>query len=89
MVPADFKQSNHVIDKPTCMDREECEPLCVEVGSLHIGDQGMRATAVQSCWKMTPEELDEVNRTGRVWLTVFGAGMPPVILSGHRLELHT
>lgn len=31
-------------------------------------------------------ELDEVNRTGKVWLTVYGASMPPVILDGIKPE---
>ena len=37
---------------------------------------------VVSCFKMTAEELAEVNKTGRVWLIVYGHTMPPVILDG-------
>lgn len=41
---------------------------------------------VVSCWKLTREELEEVNRTGKIWLTVLGASMPPVILDGIKPE---
>ena len=35
---------------------------------------------VISCWKLTKEELDLINKTGRVYLTVLGETMPPVAL---------
>ena len=36
-----------------------------------------------TCWELTPGEIDEVNRHGRVWLSVhFGGGMPPVFVGG-------
>lgn len=37
-----------------------------------------------SCWQLSPEELDEVKRTGRVFLLVTGMGgtMPPVYVGG-------
>jgi hypothetical protein len=39
---------------------------------------------VISCWKVTQEELEEIQRTGRVWLMVYGVTMPPVVLCGVR-----
>ena len=39
---------------------------------------------VVSCWKMTAEELAEINRTGRVWLVVWGVTQPPVSLCGEK-----
>ena len=35
-----------------------------------------------SCWRLTQAELDEVARTGVVWLTVAAHGMVPVHVSG-------
>jgi hypothetical protein len=35
-----------------------------------------------SCYKLTEEELEEINRTKRVWLTVISHRMPPVALTG-------
>ena len=37
---------------------------------------------VVSCWKPAPEEWEEVQRTGRVWLVVWGGAMPPVCVTG-------
>jgi hypothetical protein len=38
---------------------------------------------VVSCWKPDAAELAEINRTGRVWLYVWGVSMPPCVVSGH------
>ena len=40
---------------------------------------GMKETI--SCWKLTQEELDEAKRTGVIWLSVMGHGMPPVYIT--------
>lgn len=83
MIPSGFPQSNHVFDKPADMDRDSCDALSVELGIY----QDLKVPIVQSCWKLTKDELEEVNRTGRIWLCVCGTMMPPVILSAERLEL--
>lgn len=35
-----------------------------------------------SCWKLTPQELEEVMKTGRIWLTVMGDTHPGVAVNG-------
>ena len=35
-----------------------------------------------SCWVLTPEELEEVKSTGRVWLSVWTSVHPPVLVEG-------
>lgn len=36
-----------------------------------------------TCWHLTDEEVAEVNRTGRIFLSVhYGGGMPPVFVGG-------
>lgn len=77
MVPASFSQSNDVLDKPPAMTYEECEALSVWRG-VHNG-----FPLVVSCWKPTAAELEEIARTGRVWLLVYGPTMLPSVLSGH------
>lgn len=77
MVPASFPESTRALSKPDDMSADECEPLCVVDLVYPNGYRG-----ILSCWKLTKEELEEVNRTGRIWLTVIGAVMPPVILDG-------
>ena len=83
MVPTSFPESTRALSKPADMTDDECDPLCVADVLYSNGVHG-----ILSCWKMTKEELEEVNRTGRVWLVVVGSVMPPVILSGtHPLNL--
>lgn len=41
---------------------------------------------VVSCWQLTPEELEEVKRTGMVWLSVFsGPTSPPVCVGSEEI----
>ena len=36
-----------------------------------------------TCWNLTADEIEEVNRTGRIFLSVhYGGGMPPVFVGG-------
>jgi hypothetical protein len=79
MVPASFDECNAILSKPQNMTADECEPLQVLCKQTEAG-----YPIVVSCWKLTVEELAEVNRTGRVWLTVFGPTMMPVCLDGKR-----
>lgn len=40
-----------------------------DVGDLHTFRQESGPANV-SCWRLSPDELEEINRTGCVWLTV-------------------
>ncbi len=75
MTPTSFAESNRALGRPRDMTEEQCEPL-----SVYVGVRSDELPVVISCWKLTPEELEEINRTGRVWLHVIGRSMPPVIL---------
>lgn len=79
MVPTSFAEADTVLGKPPDMTHEQCEPLSV-LRALNTDG----TPVVVSCWKCTAEELAEINRTGRVWLTVFGVTMQPVCLHGVR-----
>lgn len=70
-VPTSFDESNHVLDPPPGVQVEACAPLSVFVDGKHV----------ISCWKLTQAELDEVNRTGRIWLWLWGKTMPPAYVS--------
>ena len=78
MIPSGFKESNCVFDKPSNMTYDDCYAIEALKGTL----EGINVPAVITCWKLTQEELDEINKTGRVWLIVYGTGMPPVTISG-------
>jgi len=86
MVPANFPESNLVLGKPAEMTNEDCDPLCVQRGVVLLDEQ-QPFPVVKSCWKLTADELEQVNKTGRVWLVILGYSMPPVILSGHDVHV--
>lgn len=77
MVPASFDEANVVLGKPPNMGPDTCDPLTV-LRTTNVND----LPVVISCWKMTPAEMEEVQRTGRVWLVVVGHTMPPVAIDG-------
>lgn len=77
MIAASFDESNLVLNSPPDMNCDECQPL-----SVFRGFNKSQTPVVISCWKITKEELEEIQRTGRVWLTVIGETMPPALVSG-------
>lgn len=77
MFPANFDESNGVLDKPPTMTADQCDPLSVWRGPSTNG-----FPVVITCWKPTAEELAEINRTGRVWAMITGHSMPPMCLLG-------
>lgn len=82
MQAAAFDGENLVLGTPKGCDPDVVAPLSVQAGRTADGEP-----AILSCWRLSREELDEVNRTGRVWLVVRARGMPPVAVEGLRPEL--
>ena len=80
MVPSSFTESNGTLDPPIGVDLDDCEVL-----SIFRGQLPNKQPVVISCWKLTKEELEEVTRTGRVWLVIWGQTMPPVYISGEKV----
>lgn len=72
MILTDFPQSNTVIDKPSSMTRDECEPANAFVGVDTDGKP-----VIITCWKLTVEEKEELLRTGRIWCYHFGTSLQP------------
>ncbi len=79
MIATSFDESNVVLGRPEGMSDDECSCLSV----LRTETDGGTPVVV-SCWKLTADELQEIIRTGRVWLTVCGQTMPPVTVDGKR-----
>lgn len=77
MIPVAFDEENTILQTPPGTPIENCEAISVFAGPNEGG-----YPVIVSCWKMTREEVDEVQRTGRIWMTVLGYGMQPVVLSG-------
>jgi hypothetical protein len=76
MKPINFKQQTNVLQKPENMTDEECAPLPAAVISLNTGP------IIISCWEPSIEELEEINKNKKVWLTLFTISHPPVDVSG-------
>lgn len=76
MIPASFEESETYLGAPPGME-SDCDPLSI---ARRVTEDGH--PVVISCWKPTREELEEIQRTGRVWLMVWGQTMPPVALVG-------
>jgi hypothetical protein len=76
MEACSFDESNTFLGPPAGMTEDEVYSL-----SIWRGNDTQHRPTVISCWKLTKEELEEINRTGRVWLGVLGVTMPPVWLT--------
>lgn len=75
MLPKQFTQVNFEFTKPNSMTDEQCFSLPVFKGKDSEG-----VPAIISCWALSKEDLEEINKTGHVWLSICGNGMPPVSL---------
>ena len=78
MFPCSFDEANQIYDKPESMSYDECEALSTFTGLSADG-----VPVIISCWKPTREELDEINKTGRIWCFHYGTILPPHALAGN------
>lgn len=74
MFPISFDEANHVSGPPKNMP--DADPL--NIFMTKDGDEVLQI----SCWKLTEEELNIINNTGRVYLLVRGRKHPVVGLLG-------
>lgn len=75
MLPTDFEQRNLVFTKPGNMTDEQCMDLPVYKGQYADG-----FPCIISCWRLSKEDLEEIQRTGVIWLSITGQVQPPVSL---------
>jgi len=68
--PVGFDGANTVFRAP---DDEE---NCVDLEALRLDSE------IVSCWRLTDEELTNIQKTGVIWLSVLGKQMPMVLVSG-------
>lgn len=69
--PTPFLEQNMVL-KPAAGDEDHVSDL-----PAHYDDSGIFI----SSWKLSPEEIAEITRTGVVWLHVWGRH-PPIAVTG-------
>lgn len=77
MVPTSFAEENIVLDKPPELTYDQCEAINAFRGHSTVG-----LPITITCWKPTRDELEEIQRTGRVWLLTYGFVVPPSIVLG-------
>lgn len=77
MKPITFDGANAVYGK----DQPEYQPLPAEKRPGHFGE-------IVTCWGLSPEELERVKETGKIWLSVltFNQPLQPVLLSVDKVE---
>ena len=85
----DFTDRNDFIGKPKEMTDNQVYALPVCRLITHIpgptaADPSERVPAHVSCWKLTEEEIEEIKRTGVVYLKVIGHGMVPLSIHGKK-----
>ena len=77
-LPSNFPESNHVYHKPKDATDEQCMSLPCWVGNIPVDDKGTQWPVIISRWQFNKEEIDEIIRTGGIWLSVTGRELPPV-----------
>ena len=75
-----FAEANLVLGAPTPEDAAAGTVYALHVHRYQDLD-GQRQ--VLSKWELTPEELEEVKRTGVIWFNCWGPTHPPIWISGH------
>lgn len=75
MIAVEFEQQNCILGKPENMTDEQCLPLPVFKGKDTSG-----FNIIISCWKLSKEDIEEINKNGTIYLSIVGNNMPPVAL---------
>lgn len=76
-----FNDQNMVFNKPEDMTDEQCEPLHAKAYDLFVGPKEDDVyPAIDSVWELDAEDIKLINLTGKIRLTIFGRGMPPISL---------
>jgi hypothetical protein len=75
-----FAEANAVLGAPTAEDEAAGTVYALHIHRYRDLDNNPQ---VMSKWELTPEELEEVRRTGVVWFSCWGTTHPPMWISGH------
>lgn len=75
-----FPEQTTVFGKPEGWKDEDCYGLPV-AQTYYRNSEGQPIPCLVSCWELTPEDIVELQKTGRIYLSITGTGLPPVSLS--------
>lgn len=76
MRPIHFEESNATYGKPKGMSDEECMP----VSAYEIKNEKGDVVQVRTVWQPNKEDIEAIVSGRPIILSVWGAGMPPVLL---------
>ena len=82
METAAFDEANITMNEPDGWSPDQCNSIRARRHSV-ILHGGVEVPVVTTCWKPTAKELDEIRRTGRLYLSCVGQSMPPVLLAAN------
>jgi len=77
MLQVTFPEHNDIIHKPKDMTDEQCLDLAVWKGQIIIDEEGNTCHGYISCWQLSKEDLEEIQRTGVIWQTILSNRLPP------------
>ena len=72
--PVGFEGANDLLRAPPNTDCRDLE--------IYRNNDG-----ITSCWRLTEKEIEEVVKTGVIWIHAVGVTHPPIFISGHALVL--
>ena len=74
--PINFPGANIRMNAPEGQEDKVSDIVAYEGGC----NCGGCASQVITCWRLRPEELEQVKKTGVVWLYISGSAMPPAYI---------
>lgn len=73
--PTNFDGSNVVLLPPEGKTSEEVYALC----AAHVAV--LNEVAVMTCWKPTKDHIEEIAKTGKIWIVMMGVSAPPMMVA--------
>lgn len=71
-----FKETNHIFgagENPNTTDL----PVCISLAPQY--SEGHNVPFIVSRWKVSQEEIEKINETGEIWISIMGASMSPIM----------
>jgi len=85
MQSVDFEGSNRTLGKPEGMTEEQCRALPIrDIEQIIINPETNESTKIPfvvSCWCLTLVEIEELVRTGVLWVGINGYTQPPIFIT--------
>lgn len=54
---------------------------CNDLPATQYVTENTNQPGVETCWELSPDELEQVKKTGKVFLYIQGNAVPPVLLT--------